>query len=117
MNIDELGENLFCCEPKPPNSIQVEFDGATSKDLFESFCLLFTFGMKKFHGDQNGVVDISKLSKSDISRMNEYFNSIGINLFINDTKYTRNHGLSEHLLKLKSGGRDWELFFDYVKNI
>tara|TARA_Y100000389_G_scaffold186744_1_gene207432 strand:- start:46 stop:399 length:354 start_codon:yes stop_codon:yes gene_type:complete len=115
MDIEELGEQLFNTEPRPSNSIQVEFTGATPKELFESFCLLFTFGMKKFHGDQNGVVDISKLSKSDISRMNEYFNSIGINLFINNPSYTRTPGLSEHHLNLKSGGKDWELFFDYLK--
>ena len=115
MDIDQLAHQLFNSEPKAPHSIQIEFEGFGTEELFKSLCLLFTQGMKKFYGDKDGKVNISEISQVDIDKVNEYFKSIGLVFFINNVTHERKSELSEHQLNMKSGEWKGELFFDYLK--
>ena len=114
MNIEELSEQLFNNEPKPPKSIQIEFEGFDTEQLFKSLCMILTNGMKKFHGDGNGRVKISALGQDDLTRLNDYFKSMGLEFFINDREHRRSSELSEYELKLNSDGVKYKLFFDYL---
>lgn len=112
MNIEELGEQLFNNEPRPPHSIQIEFEGFETEDLFKSLCMILTHGMKKLYGNENGKVELNKLSNQQINKINDYFKSMGLIFFINDSNYTRISEVSQFSLKIKG---DWsgEIFFDY----
>ena len=60
MDITQLSEQLFNSEPMPPHSIQVEFDGFDVEKLFKALCLIFSDGLRKFYGDDNGPMTLSK---------------------------------------------------------
>ena len=73
---------LFSSEPKPRNTIVLEsppLDPHKNKGLhiFEQLLMIFVDGLKYFHGNHEGKVDVNTLSKEDISKIQLYFESMG----------------------------------------
>jgi hypothetical protein len=77
----EFIEYLFGSPPKPYNTIVLESPDDTSKNpglhIFEQLLMVFVDGLKYFHGDDQGKVNINQITDSDLSRMQEYFHSMG----------------------------------------
>ena len=72
---------LFSSEPKTRGSIQLEspLEDTTRNinlHIFEQLLMIFVDGLKYFHGDSNGKVNISELTKEDIEKVNQYFISM-----------------------------------------
>ena len=80
IELEDLIYKIFTNEPKPINSINITFDNIELKELFERLLEIFTKGMKIKYGDENGIVDLSKLKNEELIIVNKYFNSFGINL-------------------------------------
>ena len=82
MDINDLIDNLFNTEPKPPNSIKISFEGMENiRELFETLLTIFTHGMKIHYANENNTVDLNTISEQQLSKIVNYFLSIGIILF------------------------------------
>ena len=77
IELEDLVLTLFSKPPGEPNSQKISFDTSDLKQLFESLLIIFTNGMKYLFGNQNGVVDLDKLSSEDIELFQKYLNSMG----------------------------------------
>ena len=124
----EIIRTIISEPPKPANSIQLEFsdieNNITSKELFELLLMMFTEAMKVLYGE-NGRVELSKISRNNFNRINEYFNSFGftINYEIlpeNDTTkidYVEKKKLKDYYMRLKSNNLLYIISFDfYISN-
>ena len=95
----EFLDFLFTETPKEKNSIKLELSPA-KKDMkiglhiFQELLMIFTGGLKKLFGE-NEQVDITILEPKDIQLMNEYFESMGFQCFVE--KFT----ISEYLGNMK----------------
>lgn len=94
---NEFIRYIFSGEPKEKNSISLELpldnnDKNIGLHIFEQLLMIFTDGVKYFHGE-NGRVDINKLNRDNIENLNKYFESFGyiivVSVFetINDYKF------------------------------
>lgn len=120
----EIIRTIISKPPKPANSIQLEFsdieNNITSKELFELLLMMFTEAMKVLYGE-NGRVELSKISRNNFNRINEYFNSFGftINYEIlpeNDTTkidYVEKKELKDYYMRLKSNNLLYIISFDF----
>ena len=82
MDINDLIDNLFYTNPKPPNSIKLSFEGIENTiELFETLLTIFTHGMKIHYGNENNTVDLNNITVEQFSKIIDYFLSIGIQLF------------------------------------
>ena len=120
----EIIRTIISEPPKPANSIQLEFsdieNNITSKELFELLLMMFTEAMKVLYGE-NGRVELSKISRNNFNRINEYFNSFGftINYEIlpeNDTTkidYVEKKELKDYYMRLKSNNLLYIISFDF----
>ena len=77
IELEDLVLTLFSKPPGEPNSHKISFDTSDLKQLFESLLIIFTNGMKYLFGNQNGVVELDKLSSEDIELFQKYLNSMG----------------------------------------
>ena len=78
---DEFIQYLFSSEPKDKGTIQLESPLEDKNKnihlhIFEQLLMIFVDGLKYFHGDNNGKVTISNLTKEDIEKVNQYFISM-----------------------------------------
>ena len=85
-NLFEIFNTIFLESPKPPKSIFFEFNifdpinsseeisSTKLSDLFEIFLHMLIYGFKKLE---------LTFTKENINLLNQYFNSIGINIIIN----------------------------------
>ena len=106
MNIDykESDHNnfiiyLFSSEPKDKSSIKLELPlNDNNKNLylhiFEQLLMIFVDGLKYFYGE-NGKVDINKLTKDDIEKVNRYFLSMNYKVSL-DVFPTMNEYIFKH---------------------
>jgi len=86
----EFIEYLFSDSPKHQGSITLELPLLeNNKNLglhvFEQLLMIFVDGLKYFYGE-NGKVNINKLNKEDIQKVNEYF--ISMNYSVNLEVFT-----------------------------
>ena len=65
------------------------------KELFQQLIVIFTIGMKIFHGDSTGNVDLSKVTENQFKRIIIYFASFGIKLICD----TRQNSENEEYIK------------------
>ena len=84
---EEFIQYLFSDSPKEKGEISLELPLPEGSEkckniglhLFEQLLMIFVDGLKYFYGDSNSKpikVDINKLSKEDIEKVNEYFISM-----------------------------------------
>ena len=88
-------EYLFSQEPKDKGAIQLEstyIERGKNIGLhtFEQLLMIFVDGLKYFYGE-NDKVDINKLKKEDIEKVNEYFISmnykVNLEIFLTMVEY------------------------------
>tara|TARA_B100002019_G_scaffold281740_1_gene286143 strand:+ start:224 stop:667 length:444 start_codon:yes stop_codon:yes gene_type:complete len=73
---------LFSSDPKPRNTIVLEsppLNPSKNKGLhiFEQLLMIFVDGLKYFHANEEGKVDVNTLSLDHMAQMNLYFQSMG----------------------------------------
>lgn len=102
----EFLDFLFTETPKEKNSIKLELS-PTNKDvkiglhIFQELLMIFTGGLKKLFG-KDEKVDITILEPKDIQLMNEYFESMGFQCFVERftiSEYLENMKLPNYFLK------------------
>ena len=103
----EFLDFLFTEEPKQKNSIKLELDPA-KKDvkiglhIFQELLMIFTGGLKKLYGGDNGKVDITSLDIDDIMKINRYFESMGFTCNVEKftiEEYLKNMKMPNYFLK------------------
>lgn len=77
LNITEM---LFNLDPDNSNPISLQFDEYSLEELHKSLLQIFTLGMKKFYGNQEGVVNLKTLVNDDFKFINKFFNIIGFSV-------------------------------------
>jgi len=85
IDIYEIAYNIFSNELKDPNSIMLQFPDVDTKELIKLLMVVLTEGLKYFHGDNNGHVNLSLVTADDFKKINKYFNSFGFNVYYNIT--------------------------------
>ena len=80
ISFEDLTECIFNNVPQEKCSIPISFANNDLKDMHEALIMFFTKGMKKIYGNEQGIVDLLSLKKNDYDYINEYFNSININM-------------------------------------
>ena len=80
-NHNEFIQFLFSSEPKEKGEILFESPLEDKNKnihlhIFEQLLMIFVDGLKYFHGDNNGKVTISELTKDNIEKVNQYFISM-----------------------------------------
>tara|TARA_B110000495_G_scaffold127220_1_gene110663 strand:- start:221 stop:670 length:450 start_codon:yes stop_codon:yes gene_type:complete len=98
---DDFTIFLFSSKPKESNSIKLEISKPSNGihfglHLFQELLMIFTSGMKYLFSNDDGYIDVSILSETDIDLMNQYFRSIGF--FIKVDKFS----ISEYLSNIKT---------------
>ncbi len=111
MDIADICELIYSSTPKQPHSIELDFSelDLTIEEIFQQLLMIFTDGMKRFFGDENGKVDLEHISADDFKLMNEYFHSIGFSI-----SYSIN---TEPVLKPKQSLKDYHLRLIVKNNI
>jgi len=80
----EFARTLFSTDPKPPHSVQLEFDtGGDIPALFEVLLLIFTEGLKTIYPPP---IHMSAISEESIVKCMSYFASFGMKLQIEKTE-------------------------------
>ena len=90
----EFIQYIFSDSPKEPGEVKLELPLPEGSEkckniglhLFEQLLMIFVDGLKYFYG-KDGKVDINKLTKEDIIKVNEYFISMNysVDLKVFDT--------------------------------
>ena len=83
---NEFVNYLYSSEPKNKGEIQLESDliepnKNVGLHIFEQLLMIFVDGLKYFYKNENGKVDIDKLSRDNIEKINKYF--ISMNYIVN----------------------------------
>ena len=78
---DEFIKYLYSSEPHPKGTITLESplddpNKHMNLHIFEQLLMIFVDGLKFFYGDNDGKVNISELTRENIEKMNEYFESM-----------------------------------------
>ena len=98
-NHSQFIEYLFSDSPKDKGVIQLEstyIEPGKNIGLhtFEQLLMIFVDGLKYFYGENNKV-DINKLKKEDIEKVNEYFVSmnykVNLEIFLTMNEYKFKH--------------------------
>ena len=82
-DIDEFIDILISKKPSGTKTINLEFDDININDLFDNLLYIFSEICKKKYENDNGKVDIDKLTEKEIFELISYFESFGINLILN----------------------------------
>lgn len=86
-NHQEFIHYLFSNEPKSPHTIVLESpplepDKNIGLHLFEQLLMIFVDGLKYFHSDSHGKVDVHTLTSRDIETIQVYFKSFGYDCLV-----------------------------------
>ena len=82
-DIDEFIDILISKKPSGTKTINLEFDNINIHNLFDNLLYIFSEICKKKYENDNGKVDIDKLTEKEIYELISYFKSFGINLILN----------------------------------
>ena len=97
MTTEEIANKIFCDDIKPAKSIQLIYPEANIKEIFQQLMVIFTIGMKIYHGDEYGNVDLSKISDQQFKRIMQYFASFGIKLICEIRQNSENEEYIKHI--------------------
>lgn len=123
-DIIKLTKIIFSNPPKEPNSIHLDFTDFGLEELFQQLLMMFTEGMKMFYGDNNGKVDLTRLSENDFSKIQKYFQSFGFDVsykikplnYFEPSSLNTKKELKDHCLRLRTQNCIYIVSFDYYKN-
>ena len=120
-DIYEIAEYIFAKPPLPKNSIDLIL-GDTQEEIHKTLLMFFTKGMKMLYGNQNGIVDLLSITKSQMKKVGKYFESIGIRLITHkqhhqqviDEVSTKN-SLKDYVFYLQVKQYIFQISFDYLQ--
>ena len=124
--IDEFVERVFAKKPLYPKSIGLQIDSSNNNvdEMFKFFVELFTKGMALRYSDLDGKVHLDKCSDEEFAEMRQYFNSFGVELFMEkvNIKTGEKSGatpktltdLNEKVVNLTVGDMKYVLSFDFL---
>jgi hypothetical protein len=72
----EIAENVYSNNGELNNNFT--FENVDLKTLFEMLLIIFTEGLKKFHGKEDNTVNLNELTQEDIVNINKYLKKINI---------------------------------------
>ena len=76
----DISEKVFSNNTELDNNFS--FENVDLKTLFEMLLIIFTEGLKKYHGKDDNTVNINELSQDDIKKINDYMKKIGVKVII-----------------------------------
>ena len=82
IDFDKFINDIFNSPPKKINSVVLSLTSLESNELFDRLINIFTEASVILFGDSDNNVAFKNLSSVDINRINDYFNSFGIKVFI-----------------------------------
>lgn len=136
---DDFTIFLFSSKPKESNSIKLEVSKPSNGihfglHLFQELLMIFTSGIKYLFSNDEGNIDVSLLSETDIYLMNKYFQSIGFfiklekfsisdylsniktpNYFINKELIQDNTPLNDFYYETHLNGFIYRIIFDFLR--
>ena len=93
---------IFTDNPAKDNSIDINFDGIMSgKDMFECMMMFLTNGLKYKYGNQDGIVDLNKLTKKKWLDTQQHFRSFGMILFYDKLYISNKKEYDTHMVDYK----------------
>lgn len=128
-DIISIAEFVFSNPPKEQNSVSLQFDNYNLKQVHEDLLMFFTYGMKYKFSDENGVVNLKKISSEQLEMINSYTKMIGIEFHFNmysEFEYDRmmnenfnienKNNLQDYRFKLKSEDTIYVIYFSFLNN-
>lgn len=97
IDIDELASQIFTHHPRSKQSVRIDFDVHNVEQLFIRLMELFHTGSKILFCDENGSVNLMRLSEEDITHFSECMESFGIRLYIKRCRVIDIHRLHEDI--------------------
>lgn len=82
IDFDKFINDIFNSPPKKINSVNLSLTSLNSSELFDRLINIFIEASGILFGNLNNNVVYKNLSIVDIDRVNQYFNSFGIQVFI-----------------------------------
>lgn len=134
---DEFINFLFGQEPKEKDSIQLEIpdipkDKNVHLHIYEQLLQIFVDGLKYFYSNDDGKVDVTKLSIDNITKIQKYFESMNFlskvdvfdlnnyefkfpDYFKNQDKIQSNTVLNEFFYEVQGSDKKmYRITFDYL---
>ena len=90
-SLDDFIEFLFTKPPLPPHQVVFDWEqilaGAEDPlmELFQGLLEIYTKGMARLFGDENGRVNLDSLRDEDSMLIEQYFQSIGFTIYFQKT--------------------------------
>ena len=125
-DIFEIVEIIFNKPPGDEKSINLYFEDIDLEDLFKNLLMIFTYGMKKIYGNENGIVNLKILNDNQLKIINKYFNMFSIDFFYKiyhegeynlmlteHFQFTDLSILKNHRFKIKSEDLIYVIYFDF----
>ena len=72
----EIANKVFSTDGELDNNFT--FEDVDLKTLFEMLLIIFTEGLKKFHGKEDNTVNLCELTQEDLNSINNYLKKINI---------------------------------------
>tara|TARA_X000001036_G_scaffold394240_1_gene394429 strand:- start:64 stop:447 length:384 start_codon:yes stop_codon:yes gene_type:complete len=120
-DIYEIAEYIFSKPPTPKNSIDLIL-GNTQEEVHKSLLMFFTKGMKLLYGNQDGVVDLLAITRSEMKLVQQYFESIGIRLMTHKQHHqnvidevSNKRYLKDYVFYLQVKQYIFQISFDYLQ--
>lgn len=79
-DVDLILDSLLQDAPKPPKSVNICFEGASIKEVFEFLLDLTTKIFKFLYGDDKGQVNLALLQLNHFQTVQAYIESIGFKI-------------------------------------
>ena len=72
----EIANKVFSTDGELDNNFT--FEDVDLKTLFEMLLIIFTEGLKKFHGKEDNTVNLCELTQEDLNNINNYLKKINV---------------------------------------
>lgn len=103
-DLDEIFYDVLNIYPPTANSYPIEFDLKSLREIFEFLLQFTTMLCKHFYGNDSGNVDLSKLSTTELDKINTYLMCIGFKtnfISLPANSYNINHVATKKYDKIK----------------
>jgi hypothetical protein len=77
LDIQEIFNEVTKSFPKEPNSIPLQFELESLKEVFEFLLQFVTLLCKEFYSDDKGQVNLGTMNQEEFNIINKYMQSIG----------------------------------------
>jgi hypothetical protein len=86
---DELFDTIINKSPMEANYYHIYLEDAESVDDIFAFCMEFFQKICiRYWGDANNRVDVTKLTETELGKIKQYFNSVGLEVSVRKLEYS-----------------------------